>query len=147
MHGRQIDGTEQAVKQRRVQLGGVADIHVQRGRPGVELLREAAHGHLLQALGPKDLDRGADDALAGERRFGGPLAAAARNAGRGVRPGECQFQSPASSAATRRPCSRPALAAGSRTAGSSTLVPIASSEASSGRTTDTRESAARRPAS
>ena len=67
-----------------MQLGGVADVHVQRGRAGIQFLRQTAHGHLLQTLGAHDLDGGGDDAVPGQCGLGGTLATAAAALARGV---------------------------------------------------------------
>ena len=51
---RRRDRAQQLVQDRRVQLGRVAEVHVQRGRAGVQVLGQAPHGDLGQALGPHD---------------------------------------------------------------------------------------------
>lgn len=79
--GGRRDRPEQLVQDRRMQLGGIADVDVQRGRPGVELLRQATHGDLLQALLAHDPDGGRDDALPGEGGLRGALPAAVGSTG------------------------------------------------------------------
>ncbi len=79
----EADRAEQLLQDRRVQLRGVRQVHVERGRSGVELLGQATHGDPLQPLGPHQGDGGGHDALVAEGGLGGPLAAAAGGGGPG----------------------------------------------------------------
>ncbi len=71
------DRAEQFVQDGRVQFVGVADVHVERGRAGVEFLREPSHRHLAEPFRPQDRDGGGDDALPGQGGLGGTLPAGA----------------------------------------------------------------------
>ena len=69
-----------------------ADVPVQRGGAGAELVGELAHAQRGQALAVEELDRGGHDRVAADRvaaaagrAFGGPLPGRRRDPGAGVR--------------------------------------------------------------
>jgi hypothetical protein len=70
-----------------VQLSRIAYVDVERGRTGVELLRQTAHGDPLEAFGPHQGYGGLDDAVPGQGRFRRSFATA--GAWRGVGAGVC----------------------------------------------------------
>jgi hypothetical protein len=78
LDGGQVDRAEQFVQHGRVQLCGVANVDVQRGGTGVQLLRQPAHGHPLQTLDPHDLYGGSDDSCPSQGGLRRPFPPTAR---------------------------------------------------------------------